>query len=89
MTRPVTCYERDEAPCTDMRCARDGCRMAKHLPDLAQQPGKHFYADKSDMEVARHINLSLLMCQGISEQNAGFDTVTSLNDAGLEAVPRI
>lgn len=48
--------------------------------------GKHFYADKSDMDVARHINLGLLMYQGISEQDAGFDLVMTLNDAGLEVV---
>jgi len=47
------------------------------------------YADKSDVDIAKLINLSLLMNKGISEQDAGFDTVTSLNDAGLKAVARI
>jgi hypothetical protein len=47
------------------------------------------YATKSDLDLARHINLALLMCDGISEQDAGFDTIIGLNDAGLSAVARI
>jgi len=48
-----------------------------------------FYRDKSDLDVARHINLALLMCDGISDEDAGFDTVTTINDAGLAAIARI
>lgn len=47
------------------------------------------YAGKSDLDIARHINLALLLCGGISEQNAGFDTVVGLNDEGLAAIARI
>jgi hypothetical protein len=53
----------------------------------AREP--NFYSDKSDIEVARHINLSLLMCLGISEVNAGFDMVTTINGKGIEAIARI
>lgn len=46
-------------------------------------------AGKTDLEVARFINLSLLMHRGISEQDAGFDKVVCLNDAGLSKVASI
>jgi orotate phosphoribosyltransferase-like protein len=48
-----------------------------------------FWAEKSDLEVARLINLGLLLCDGISEQDAGFDTIVGLNDAGLAKVAAI
>jgi hypothetical protein len=48
-----------------------------------------FYETASDDELARHVNLALLMCDGISEQDAGFDKITGINDAGLAAVARI
>lgn len=51
--------------------------------------GGYPYAEKSDMDIARHINLALLLNGGISEQDAGFDTVIGLNDNGLEAIARI
>ena len=57
--------------------------------DVGELVEPDFYADKSDLDVARHINLSLLMCNGISEQDAGFDMVVSLNDAGLEKIAGI
>ena len=47
------------------------------------------YAKKSDLDIARHINLALLLHDGISEQDAGFDMVVGLNDAGLAQVARI
>jgi hypothetical protein len=47
------------------------------------------YNDKSDLDIARLINLALLLHDGISEQDAGFDTVVALNDKGLEQVARI
>lgn len=47
------------------------------------------YAEQSDLDVARHINLALLMCNGISEQDAGFDKIIGLNDDGLAAIARI
>lgn len=50
---------------------------------------KSFWSEKSDLEVARLINLGLLLCDGISEQNAGFDTIIGLNDAGLAKVAAI
>lgn len=49
----------------------------------------NYYAEKSDLEIARHINLALLLSDGISEQNAGFDTIVSLNDKGIAAIERI
>lgn len=51
--------------------------------------GGYDYAEKSDMDIARHINLALLLSGGISEQDAGFDTVIGLNDDGLAAIARI
>lgn len=47
------------------------------------------YGEKTDLDVARHINLALLLCGGISEQDAGFDSIVGLNDAGIDAVARI
>jgi hypothetical protein len=47
------------------------------------------YAEKSDMDIAKHINLALLLHDGISDQDAGFDIVVGLNDAGLAQVARI
>jgi hypothetical protein len=47
------------------------------------------YSKKSDLELARHINLALLICGGISEVNAGFDTVVTLNDAGIAKIAQI
>lgn len=47
------------------------------------------YAEKSDLDIARHINLALLLCNGISEQDAGFDMIVGINDKGLEQVARI
>jgi hypothetical protein len=47
------------------------------------------YSDKSDFDIARLINLALLLHDGISEQDAGFDAVVSLNDRGLAQVARI
>lgn len=51
--------------------------------------GDEFWAEKSDLEIARLINLGLLMVQGISEEDAGFDLVTTINDAGLAKVAEI
>lgn len=48
-----------------------------------------FYSAKSEIELARHINLALLMCNGISDQNAGFDMITSLNDTGVAKIELI
>jgi hypothetical protein len=47
------------------------------------------YSEKSDLDIAKHVNLALLLCGGISEQDAGFDTIIGLNDAGLAQVARI
>lgn len=47
------------------------------------------YSTRTDLELARHINLALLMCGGIGEVNAGFDTVVTLNDVGLAKVAAI
>jgi hypothetical protein len=68
--------------------------FGKHKPETdhaqtVRDEMDDFYAGKSDIEVARHINLALLLCSGISEQNAGFDTIVSLNDDGLAAIARI
>lgn len=41
------------------------------------------YAAKTDIELAYFMNLALLMCHGISEQDVGFDHITSINDVGL------
>lgn len=47
------------------------------------------YNSKSDLEIARLINLTIFLHQGISETDAGFDIVTSLNEVGLAQVARI
>jgi len=39
-------------------------------------------------ERARQVNLGLLMRDGISEENAGFDFVVTLNDNGLAVVAK-
>jgi hypothetical protein len=57
-------------------------------PDMSDPEGFD-YAAKSDLDIARHINLALLLHGGISEQDAGFDTVVGLNDAGLSQIARI
>lgn len=51
--------------------------------------GDDFYADKSNLDVARHINLAMLLCGGISEEDAGFDTVITINDTGLAKIAEI
>ena len=48
-----------------------------------------FYHGKSDIEVARFINLALLMCNGIKQQDAGFDYVTTITDGGLNRIADI
>lgn len=57
--------------------------------DHEEKIGGYDYAGKSDMDIAKHINLALLLHGGITEQDAGFDTIIGLNDAGLEQVARI
>lgn len=47
------------------------------------------YKTKSDLDIARHINLAMLLCSGISEENAGFDMVTTINDKGLTKIAEI
>lgn len=47
------------------------------------------YRDKSDLDIARHINLAILLCSGISEQNAGFDRIVALNEVGLQKIAEI
>lgn len=48
-----------------------------------------FWTGKSDLEIARLINLGLLMVQGISDHDAGFDMITGMNDAGIAKVADI
>lgn len=48
-----------------------------------------FYTQKSDMDVAKMINLALLLCNGISEEDAGFDIVTTINQDGLDKIAMI
>jgi hypothetical protein len=59
------------------------------MTDQPKPESEFSYADMTDLEIARHINLGLLLCNGISEQNAGFDTVVGLNDEGLATIARI
>lgn len=63
--------------------------MRTTIEDHEIKAGGYDYAEKSDIDIARHINLALLLHDGISEQNAGFDMVVGLNDAGLTQIARI
>lgn len=63
--------------------------MRTTIEDHEAKAGGYDYAGKSDLDMAKHINLALLLHSGISEQDAGFDTVVALNDDGIAQVARI
>lgn len=59
------------------------------IEDHEKKIGGYPWSEKTDLEVAQHINLGLLLHDGISWQDAGFDQIIGINDAGLAVIARI